>query len=101
MKTRLGKWGNSAAVRLPKAVVDELGLAPGQELDIEVGGGEARIRPHAATRRQRLQELVAEMKRLGPENQPPMVDQGELPSEWPDYEGPGPDEWEDATSGSR
>ena len=28
------KWGNSLAVRLPKTLVDELGLKEGDELDV-------------------------------------------------------------------
>ena len=31
---RVSKWGNSLAVRLPKALVDELQLAPGDELSV-------------------------------------------------------------------
>jgi antitoxin MazE len=31
---RVSKWGNSLAVRLPKALVDALGLAPGDELKV-------------------------------------------------------------------
>lgn len=31
---QVSKWGNSLAVRLPKALVDELGLKPGDELKI-------------------------------------------------------------------
>ena len=31
---QVSKWGNSLAVRLPKKLVDELGLAPGDELNI-------------------------------------------------------------------
>ena len=31
---RVSKWGNSLAVRLPKAVVDELGLTIGDRLEI-------------------------------------------------------------------
>ena len=30
----VSKWGNSFAVRLPKALVDDLGLKPGGELEI-------------------------------------------------------------------
>ncbi len=29
MKVQVAKWGNSTAVRLPKAVVEQLGLKPG------------------------------------------------------------------------
>ena len=31
---RVLKWGNSLAVRLPKLLVDELGLAAGDELTV-------------------------------------------------------------------
>ena len=31
---RVSKWGNSLAVRLPKAMVEQLGLAPGDELNV-------------------------------------------------------------------
>ena len=30
----VSKWGNSLAVRLPKALVQDLGLKPGDELEI-------------------------------------------------------------------
>jgi antitoxin MazE len=31
---QVSKWGNSLAVRLPKALVDELGLKEGDELEV-------------------------------------------------------------------
>jgi antitoxin MazE len=31
---QVSKWGNSLAVRLPKAMVDEMGLKPGDELQV-------------------------------------------------------------------
>ena len=31
---RVAKWGNSLAVRLPKSLVDELGLKSGDRLDV-------------------------------------------------------------------
>jgi antitoxin MazE len=30
----VSKWGNSLAVRLPRKLVEEMGLAPGDELEI-------------------------------------------------------------------
>ena len=30
----VSRWGNSLAVRLPKALVDQLGLVPGDELNV-------------------------------------------------------------------
>jgi antitoxin MazE len=35
----VAKWGNSLAVRLPKALVKELGLAVGDELDLVAAAG--------------------------------------------------------------
>jgi antitoxin MazE len=31
---RIAKWGTSLAVRLPKKLVDEMGLKPGDEIDV-------------------------------------------------------------------
>jgi antitoxin MazE len=31
---RVSTWGNSLAVRLPRALVDELGLKPGDDLEL-------------------------------------------------------------------
>ena len=31
---RVSKWGNSLGVRLPKALVEDLGLKPGGELEV-------------------------------------------------------------------
>ena len=31
---KVAKWGNSLAVRLPKALVEDLGLKPGKELEV-------------------------------------------------------------------
>jgi len=33
---RLSKWGNSVGVRLPKYVVDALGLKPGSAVDVSL-----------------------------------------------------------------
>ncbi len=74
MRIQISKWGNSTDVRLPKAVVEELGLKPGQEMDLSVEGGEARLRP--IRKQYRIEDLVAEMKRLGPQNEPPLEDWG-------------------------
>jgi antitoxin MazE len=36
--TRVSKWGNSLAVRIPAPVVDALGLKEGDEIEISVAG---------------------------------------------------------------
>jgi len=36
MKTQIGKWGNSLAVRIPRIYAKELGLKEGMELEISL-----------------------------------------------------------------
>jgi antitoxin MazE len=55
---QVSKWGNSLAVRLPKALVEELGLEPGDEIDI-VSATKRRIEVEKNDRRERA---VARMK---------------------------------------
>ena len=35
---QVAKWGNSLAVRLPKAIVEALKLKPGDEIEITIAG---------------------------------------------------------------
>jgi antitoxin MazE len=76
MKVKVSKWGNSLGVRLPKAAAAAAGLSEGSEVDVVVEGRELRLKPAVRITRYRLADLVAEMKRLGPENEPPTVDWG-------------------------
>lgn len=55
---QISKWGNSLAVRLPKALVEELGLEPGDEIDI-VSATKRRVEVEKNDRRERA---VARMK---------------------------------------
>jgi antitoxin MazE len=66
-KIQISKWGNSSAIRLPKAALDELGLKQGDTVDLTVENGKAIIT---------LEWIISEMKRLGPENEPELVDWG-------------------------
>ena len=75
MRTTVARWGNSTALRLPKAIVDELRLQPGQQVEVVVEGGEARLKP-VRTQRKTLEELMAEADRIGWENAPETVDWG-------------------------
>jgi antitoxin MazE len=86
MRARVAKWGNSAALRLPKVLVDELGLQPGQEVELVLQGREARLKPIRPFPVYRIEDLVAEMKRLGPQNEPPLEDWGAVEAPWPDDE---------------
>jgi antitoxin MazE len=45
MKTRVQKWGNSLAVRIPKAVADETGLRADAPVEMSVEAGGIVVRP--------------------------------------------------------
>lgn len=42
-KVAASRWANSTAIRLPRAVVDALGLVPGQTVDVALENGRAII----------------------------------------------------------
>jgi antitoxin MazE len=79
MKAKIAKWGNSVALRVPKGLAEDLGLVPGKVVDLKRDGTVLAVET-APDRRKipvyRLEDLVAEMKRLGPESQPELVDWG-------------------------
>ena len=54
---RVSKWGNSLAVRLPKALVENLGLKPGDELEV-VSAAPTRIALARDERRARAVERM-------------------------------------------
>lgn len=65
MRVKIAKWGNSAAIRLPKAVMEELELDEGGELDLSLVGGELRAVAVKPALSPSIDQLVAEMKQLG------------------------------------
>jgi antitoxin MazE len=76
MKVKVAKWGNSLGVRLPKAAAEAAGLRAGTEVDVVVENGDLRLKQPVRTTKYLLEEMVAEMKRLGPKNEPEMVEWG-------------------------
>ena len=76
MKVTIAKWGNSKAVRLPKAVTDAPGFEEGAQLELTVEKDGFRLRRPVKTTKDLLAEMVAEAKRLGPEYEPETVDWG-------------------------
>src|SRR6516162_6938029 len=76
MNVKLSKWRKGVGLRLPKSVVEATGLQPGDQFKIEIQGRELRLKPVVPVRRYRLEDLLAEMDRLGPDNQPELVDWG-------------------------
>jgi antitoxin MazE len=63
MKTQMVKWGNSLAVRIPKAAVEEAKLREGDSLEIEAIEGKVELR--RATKVPTLAQLVSQ---ITPEN---------------------------------
>jgi antitoxin MazE len=54
---QVSKWGNSLAVRLPKALVDKLELAEGDELDVVEADKNTLVVAKAANKQAVLKEL--------------------------------------------
>jgi antitoxin MazE len=89
MKVKIAKWGNSLGLRLPKAAVEAAGLKSGAEVEVIVEGRDLRLSQVAKIPYYRLEDLIAEMDRLGPENRPKLEDWSAIEAPWPD------DDWSD------
>jgi antitoxin MazE len=76
MIVKFCKWGNSLAVRIPKAVSDAIKATDGKRAEIKVENGALVLRPIVkATRKSRytLDELLSGMT---PDNVPQEIDWG-------------------------
>jgi len=72
MKTHVQKWGNSLAVRIPKAFAVDLDIDQDASVDLAVEDGALVLRP-LPTAKYRLSDLLAEMTE---ENLHPVVEWG-------------------------
>jgi antitoxin MazE len=70
-KAQVVKWGNSLAVRIPKAIAEQASIKQGDAIVIEALDGRVELRP--AERIPTLEELVAQ---ITPENRHKEVDWG-------------------------
>jgi antitoxin MazE len=65
MKTTLQRWGNSQGVRLPKSIVDALGISVGTPVIVEITKDQSQITITPATEsrpvrgRYRIEDLIA------------------------------------------
>jgi antitoxin MazE len=59
---KLAKWGNSLAVRIPAEVVAKLGIAPNEEVEVEVTG-ENSFEVRRDRRRQEALEAIRKLRR--------------------------------------
>jgi len=64
IRVKVSEWGNSLAIRLPKAVVEQLNLQSGQEAEFVIEGDSIRLEPARKTALQTHDELIAEARRL-------------------------------------
>ena len=58
MKTTVGKWGNSLAVRIPKAISEELSIDETTELEMSARDGLLILEPK---HRYRLKDMLSEI----------------------------------------
>ncbi|WP_322032907.1 AbrB/MazE/SpoVT family DNA-binding domain-containing protein [Paraburkholderia sp. J76] len=71
----LKRWGNSLAVRIPASLASKLGLAEGQEVEVEVEDGSLTVRPHTAIRRFSRERYLQQLRERKLEAHP-LVDFG-------------------------
>lgn len=64
MRSKVGTWGGSSAIRLPKMVVETLGLHDGAAVDLQIEKDALVVRPGAP--RYMLENLVREAADLTP-----------------------------------
>jgi len=71
MLTKVQKWGNSLAVRIPSAFAKEIGLYPDTEVELKLEDNRLVIVPN--NRKKQLEKLL---KQITPENLHSEVDWG-------------------------
>jgi len=72
MSVTLHRWGNSVGLRVPKPLLEQLGLAEGSKVDIRIEDNRLVIEPHKK-RRMTLKDVL---KGFTAEDQPGEVDWG-------------------------
>ena len=72
LNTRLVRWGNSVAVRIPKKIAETAGLAEGDELDVKASAGVILIEKKVKT--PSIEELCSRITRA---NKHEIVDWGQ------------------------
>ena len=72
MSVTLHRWGNSVRLRLPKPLLEQLGLKEVSEVDVRIGGNRIVVEP-TRRRRNTMAELL---KGMTPDNRPAEGDWG-------------------------
>lgn len=73
MSVTLHRWGNSVGLRVPKALLDQLGLSAGSEVEVKLEGARLVIEP-VHRRRYTMAELL---EGFTPDDRPEEVDWGQ------------------------
>jgi len=60
MKLKVQKWGNSLALRIPKALAIEANIASGSTVEMSLSNGELKIKP-IEDQKYILEELLSEI----------------------------------------
>ena len=76
MKVAFQKWGNSLALRVPKAFADEIGASDGKPAEMTVSNGKLVIEIARSPRRKRRYELDELVAGITPENRHEEIDLG-------------------------
>ena len=71
MEIEMGKWGNSAAFRVPVELMRQSGLKVGSKMEIVFEDGALKIKPlkQKITRAERLERIIASAKAIGPDEE--------------------------------
>jgi antitoxin MazE len=69
---RVTRWGNSLAVRIPKALAEQTALREGSEVELSITDGALTVRPKA-----RVYSLEQLLDQVTPENRHDEIDWGE------------------------
>ena len=61
MRSQIGQWGNSLAVRIPKHIAQALNLQPNDAIEFSVVDGKAVIEPVCSPHEFTLDELLSQI----------------------------------------
>ena len=60
MKSQIGRWGNSLALRIPKHIVEELALSVNDEVDSSIENGQLMVKPSRKFPKYTLSQLLSQ-----------------------------------------
>lgn len=76
MKVAFQKWGNGLALRVPKALADEIGVSEGKAAEMTVSNGKLVIEIAPSQRRKRRYTLDELVTGITPDNRHGEIDLG-------------------------